>query len=167
MLPLIESEIVKRKKWLTSDEYADMLLLTQFVPGVIAVNSAFFVAKTIARNRHYPFPYTCLCAVSSILGAVLPSIVIIILIASTFAEVRDNQYVIAFMKGVRPAVVALILAAVVRMFRQAATRLHNVFSYLLLIGCAAAIVGLKINPIWILLCYILGAIMIGSFRRKK
>lgn len=106
MIPLIQREVVDEQHWLEEDEFLNMIALAQAAPGVIAVNSAIFIGYRIAGWRGL---------VASVLGAVLPSFVIILLIAMAFRNIRDIPAVEAVMKGVRPAVVGLLAAAVVRM----------------------------------------------------
>lgn len=106
MIPLIQREVVDEQHWLEEDEFLNMIALAQAAPGVIAVNSAIFIGYRIAGWRGL---------IASVLGAVLPSFVIILLIAMAFRNIRDIPAVEAVMKGVRPAVVGLLAAAVVRM----------------------------------------------------
>jgi len=109
MLPLIEKEVVDHHHWIDGKEFMNMIALAQAAPGLIAVNSAIFIGKKI-----YGWKGVTAC----ILGAVLPSIVIILLIAMFFKEIKDNPTVEAIFKGVRPAVVALIAATVIRLARR-------------------------------------------------
>lgn len=109
MIPLIQREIVDNKQWIDEDEFLNMIALAQAAPGVIAVNSAIFIGWKI---------YGWKGIVATVLGAVLPSFVIILLVAMLFKEIQHNPTVEAIFKGVRPAVVALIAAAVIRMAKN-------------------------------------------------
>jgi len=109
MLPLIEKEVVDRHHWIDSKEFINMIALAQAAPGLIAVNSAIFIGKKIYGWRG---------VIACILGAILPSIVIILLIAMFFKEIKDNPTVEAIFRGIRPAVVALIAATVVKLARK-------------------------------------------------
>lgn len=106
MIPLIQREIVDEQHWLEEEEFLNMIALAQAAPGVIAVNSAIFLGYRLAGWRGL---------ILSVLGAVLPSFVIILLIAMAFRNIREIPEVEAVMKGVRPAVVGLLAAAVIRM----------------------------------------------------
>lgn len=109
MIPLISSEITKGNKWnLTEEEFLDLLTLAQSAPGPIALNVAVFIGY---KNRGYAG------AVASALGIVIPSFVIILLIALFFADIRHNPIVDAAFKGMRPAVVALIVVPVLTLAR--------------------------------------------------
>lgn len=106
MIPLIQREVVDNQHWLEEEEFMNMIALAQAAPGVIAVNSAIFLGYRLAGWRGL---------ISSVLGAVLPSFVIILLIAMAFRNIREIPQVEAIMKGMRPAVVGLLAAAVIRM----------------------------------------------------
>lgn len=106
MIPLIQREIVDEQHWLEEEEFLNMIALAQAAPGVIAVNSAIFLGYRLAGWRGL---------ILSVLGAVLPSFVIILLIAMAFRNIREIPEVEAVMKGVRPAVVGMLAAAVIRM----------------------------------------------------
>lgn len=110
MLPLIEREIVDKKSWIEKEEYLDMIALAQSSPGPIAVNTSVFVGYKIGGG---------LGVLATTLGAVLPSFLIILLVASFFVGLQDNPIVERVFKGIRPAVVALIAAPVIRMGKDA------------------------------------------------
>lgn len=109
MLPFIEEEVVNKHHWLDGEEFVNMIALAQAAPGLIAVNSAIFIGHRIAGWKG---------TVACVLGAVLPSFIIILLIAMFFKEIKDNPTVEAIFKGVRPAVVALIAATVIRLAKR-------------------------------------------------
>lgn len=106
MLPLIQREVVDEKHWIEEEEFLNMIALAQAAPGVIAVNSAIFIGYRIDGWKGL---------IASVIGAVLPSFLIILLIAMVFRNIRQYPDVEAVMKGMRPAVVGLLAAAVVRM----------------------------------------------------
>lgn len=110
MLPLIEREIVDKKSWIEKEEYLDMIALAQSSPGPIAVNTSVFVGYKIGR---VPGIF------ATTLGAVLPSFLIILVVASFFVGIQNNIIVEKIFKGIRPAVVALIAAPVIRMGKDA------------------------------------------------
>ncbi|MCQ2346209.1 MAG: chromate transporter [Paludibacteraceae bacterium] len=109
MLPLIQHEVVDKRHWIEEEEFLNMIALAQAAPGLIAVNSAIFIGHRIAGWKG---------VIATILGAALPSIVIILLIAIYFQQFKNLPTIEAIFKGIRPAVVALIAAAVIRMARK-------------------------------------------------
>ncbi|MHB1125871.1 MAG: chromate transporter [Bacillota bacterium] len=135
MVPLIEQDIVERHEWLTGEEFVDMLALAQSAPGVLAVNTAIIVGYRIAGVAG---------SASALLGAVLPSLVVIILVASVLLRFQENRYVLAFMKGTRPAVVALLVLAAYTIGKKAVSGFRGAA-----LGVAAilAVLVLRIHPI--------------------
>ena len=101
MIPLIEREVIEKRRWINRKDFLDMLVLAQSTPGPIAVNTAVFVGYKTAG---------VVGAVATALGTVLPSFIVILLLALFFVQVRDNRYVDAAFRAMRPAVVALIVA---------------------------------------------------------
>ena len=108
MLPLIERELITKRKWIEQKEFLDLLTLAQSVPGPIAVNTSVFVGYKVRGLRG---------AAAALLGTVTPSFVIILAIAIFFAGIRQNPVVDAAFKGMRPAVVALIIGPVLTLSR--------------------------------------------------
>jgi len=139
MLPLIEEAIVRKKRWMESDQFLDMIAISQSAPGVIAINSAVSVGYRIAG-----FPG----ALVATFGAALPSFLIIILIAVFFSNFRENPYIEAFFRGVGPAVTVLLVLAAVNMGKKAVFDRAGI----LMIGVGlAAIIGFGVHPIWAIL----------------
>lgn len=101
MIPLMQREVIEKHKWINEKDFLDMLVLAQSTPGPIAVNTAVFVGYKTAG---------VLGAIMATLGTILPSFIIILLLAIFFTEIRDNRYVDAAFRAMRPAVVALIVA---------------------------------------------------------
>ena len=121
MLPLIERELITKRKWIEQKEFLDLLTLVGYkVRGLRG-------------------------AAAALLGTVTPSFVIILVIAIFFAGIRQNPVVDAAFKGMRPAVVALIIGPVLTLSRG----MH--WTMLVVIAASAlAIWWLDWSPIWIL-----------------
>lgn len=105
MLPLLEREVVYNQKWISPEEFLNILGIAQAAPGAVAINSGIFLGFKIAR-----FPG----AIVATLGLVLPAFLVILIIASFFTQFRQNLLVQQFFRGVGPAVAALIFLAVFR-----------------------------------------------------
>lgn len=112
MLPLIEAEIVDKRKWLDRDDFIDLFAVTQSLPGVFAVNISIFIGYRLKGNVGAIF-----CA----LGTILPSFSVILLVAMFFVQLRENPIVIRIFNGIRPAVVAMIAAPVISTWRKMST----------------------------------------------
>lgn len=156
MLPLIQREVVERKRWIDEEEFLNMIALAQAAPGLIAVNSAVFIGWRVGGWKG-------VCG--AVLGAVLPSFLIILAIAMVFQEWKELPAVEAIFKGIRPAVVALIAAPLVKMARSAIQSSRSAIqgsrssiraALPLLISLAAALLIwlLHVNPVWVILATI-------------
>ena len=154
MLPLIEQEMTSRG-WLSLEEVRDIIVLAQSAPGIIAVNMAVYAGHKIRGAKG---------SVAAAFGAVLPSLIIILLIAMFFTEFRDNGIVRRFFQGVRPAAVALILAAGVRM---AAAGCRQWWTWAITLASLLAVAFLKVSPIWIILATIAVASGVSVLNQKK
>jgi len=150
MLPLIEREVVDRKKWMDGEEFVDLIAIAQSAPGVLAVNAAVSVGYRLAG-----FPG----AVVATIGAVFFSFFIIILIAAFLVNFQDNPYIHNFFTGVAPAVTMLLLAAAINIGKKAVK--DKAGPVLIVLGLAG-ILWLGIHPIWA----ILAAGIFGAFYYK-
>ncbi len=143
MLALVEQAVVRQKKWIDEDEFWKMITIVQSLPGVFAVNTALYVGYRIAGKAG---------AAVSFLGAVLPSLIIIGAISTCFQEFRENETVMKIFAGIRPCVVALILAPSVKMFIK--SKLSWKFLPIPIL-VAAAVVFLKMSPVYIIMATII------------
>ncbi len=153
MLPIIQKEVVDNKKWLKDDEFMDSIAVTNSLPGPLAINSATFVGYKTAGIPG---------AVVAALGAVLPSFMIILVIAMFFGNFADNAVVEQIFAGVRPAVVALIVYALVKLTKSVGINKIN-----MIIAIAALILILVANMHPILVIIMAGLAGLLIFNRKE
>ena len=139
MLPIIQKEVVEKKKWIDETEFLDMVAISQSAPGPLAVNIIAFVGQKMNG---------IIGLIVSTLGSVLPSFIIIILVASVFIGIENSPIVQRIFQGIRPAVVALIAVPVISMGKTAKVNKRN-FIIPLLAAVFVAIFG--ITPIYIIL----------------
>ncbi len=151
MIPLVQKEVVNNKKWIGEDEFLDALAVAQSTPGVLAVNIAIFVGYKLRKWKG---------SVVALLGAVLPSFIIILLIAMYFSDIQDNPIVDRIFKGIRPAVVALIAVPVFNTAKQAKINIRTVWIPII---CALLIWLLGVSPVFIVLGAIIGGIAYKKF----
>lgn len=153
MIPLIEAEIIDRRKWLARDEFLELLTLAQSAPGPIAINTSVFIGYKVRGIRG---------AAASALGAVMPSFLIILVIAIFFAEARHNVVVDAAFKGMRPAVVALIVVPTLSLARGMHPALIGV-----VILSALAVWWFGFSPIYLLIAGAAAGILWTTRIRKE
>ena len=106
MISIIEKEIVDKHKWLGREEFLDQLAVAQSLPGILAVNISVAVGDRLRGMKG---------SVCAALGTILPSFLIILAIAVFLTPdmIKNNETVSKIFKGIRPAVVALIVAPVI------------------------------------------------------
>lgn len=112
MISIIEREIVDRHKWLAREEFLDLLAVAQSLPGILAVNISVAVGDKLRGLRG---------SIVAALGTILPSFLIILTIAIFLTPdlIKTNDTVSRIFMGIRPAVVALIIAPVITSARAA------------------------------------------------
>lgn len=105
MISIIQREIVERHKWIELNEFLDLLAVAQSMPGILAVNISVVIGDRLKGVKG---------SVCAALGAILPSFLMILAIAIflTPETIKNNEVVSRIFKGIRPAVVALIIAPV-------------------------------------------------------
>ncbi|MCK8825237.1 chromate transporter [Fuchsiella alkaliacetigena] len=119
MLPLIQDAFTIKNQWLTEEEFVDIIAIVQSMPGTIAINTSVFVGYKVLGVPG---------VIVSVLGAALPSFIIISIIAYFFSQFRDLAIMESVLKGARPAVVALILMPAFRIGKRVIkTKRHIIF----------------------------------------
>lgn len=155
MIPLIESEVVTRRKWIDPEDFLDLLAVSQSVPGVFAVNFAVFIGYKLKGVRG---------SVATALGTILPSFCIILAIAIVFTNFKDNPIVERIFKGIRPATVALIATPVFNLAKSARLTIYTVW---IPIVSALLIWLLGFSPIWVIVIAGAGGYLWGRYGRRK
>ena len=112
MISIIEKEIVDKHRWIGRDEFLDLLAVAQALPGILAVNISVAVGDRLRGMRG---------SVCAALGTILPSFMIILVIAIFLTPdlIKNNPIISSIFKGIRPAVVALIVAPVISSAKSA------------------------------------------------
>ena len=152
MIGLLE-ERMTRRGWLDSEEILDCIAVTQTLPGVIAVNMSLYVGYRLKGIKG---------ALVSVFGMVLPSFVIIILIAMFMENFGDNRYIQGALKGIRIATLGLILSAAVKLAAKTydkvkGSKADSAFS-ILLFGVSFLLISfMGIDAVWV----ILGGMILG------
>ena len=121
MLPILQREVVDKRQWATQEELMDYFAIGQCTPGIIAVNTATF----IGYNRK-----GVLGAIFATLGVVAPSVVIITVIAAFIRNFQHIEAVQWAFEGIRAAVVALILSAVIKLGKKSLVDVATVVIFL-------------------------------------
>jgi chromate transporter len=154
MLPIVEKELVEKNKWSTEEEVLDSYALAQSIPGVIAVNTSALLG--IKGKGFWG-------AVAASLGVISPSVVIIIIISIFFSRFREIAAVANAFRGIRIAVLALLILSIYNMVRRS---VKDIWGIILLIVSFVCVMFFSISPIYV----IIGAAIISIFiydRKEK
>ncbi|MDY6826960.1 MAG: chromate transporter [Bacillota bacterium] len=118
MLPIFQREVVEKQHWVDEQTFSDFLIITQSMPGQIALNTAIQIGIRIRGN---------LGGLVAAFGVTAPSVIILLLIAAYFYPLlENNEYVQAIFYGLRPAVVALITATALKMGKEILSGLNGI-----------------------------------------
>ncbi len=141
MIPLIQFELVEHYAWLTSTEFTNMVAVSQMTPGPIGINCATYAGYLASGN--------VFGAALATFALVLPSFVIMMLVARMLQRFKNNPYIEAAMSGLRPTIVGLIAAAALLLVNEETfgPNCADWVSWLLFAVAFAATKWLKVHPI--------------------
>lgn len=145
MIPLIHREMVEKRAWIEDREIVDVLALAQSVPGAIAINAATLIGKRLAGNRG---------GLVATAGVILPSFLVITIIAAFFGHFQDEPVVKAAFLGIRPAVAALMVMAV---WKVGKSSIRDALGWIIAVMTFALVAFLSVPAVYA----ILGAAVLG------
>lgn len=154
MLPLLQEELVSRRKWLTNEQLMDYYSIGQSTPGIIAVNVATFTGYNYAG---------ILGAITATLALITAPLIVILCLANMLVLYVDNPYIIKAFMGIRIVVVALIAEAVCRLWSSSIKQRKDIVVFAAALGMAVA--GVSVVMIMALFCGI--GLIIGWKRGWK
>lgn len=153
MVPIIQREVIERRGWIDREEFIELLTLAQSAPGPIALNTSVFVGY---KMRGYAG------ALAALLGVVVPAFTVILIVAIYFAQFRENIYVNAAFKGMRPAVVALIVAPVISLSKG-----MGAWKYLIAALTAVVVWYGGLSPIWLIVVAAVAGVLLELYNGHK
>jgi len=156
MISIIEREIVDKRKWIEREEFLDLLAVAQSLPGILAVNIAATVGDKIRGGKG--------SAVAA-LGTILPSFLIILAIAIFLTPefIKGNHIVSSIFMGIRPAVVALIIAPVITSAKAAGLTWKSIWIPAFVALMISLDLGIVSNPILYIVLGAVGGIIYSRF----
>jgi len=155
MIPLIQKEVAEERKWITDEDILDIVAIAESTPGPIAINTATFVGYKVSGFFG---------ALLATLGVVLPSFVIISAISYIIEQFQNLQVVQFAFNGIRVGVLALVIKALVSMYKQCSKDLTSI---IIAIFAFAAVAFLKISTVYVLIiCASIGVIMSTVAKNK-
>ena len=156
ILSVAENEFVRRRQWITQQDFLDMMALSQTVPGIIACNGAIYIGSRVAG---FPGALAALC------GTVVPPVVAILLLASGMSMLPTDSPVIdgAFL-GVNSCIVGMIVATAWRLGRKSMT---GWFEIVMAVALVIGMVVFEVNPGWLMVMSIPCGIAYVWWRRRR
>lgn len=156
MVSVISSEVVDRRGWLTEKEMGDVVIIAESTPGAIAVNTATYVGYKQAG---------VLGSILATLGAVVPSLAIISVIYVFFDIFKENVYIAAAFRGIRSAVIVLLVSAFIKLFRPMRKTWVTISVAVAVFLCT---LFLDVNSFWYILAGgVVGAVTFAIISAKK
>lgn len=121
MIPLIQKDVVEKKKWIKDGELLDILAVSESTPGPIAVNAATFVGFRVAGVWG---------AIIATLGLAIPSFIIIFLLSLIYKKALEVPVILAMFKGIRVAVICLLINAIIKIKKAIPTNKVSITIFL-------------------------------------
>lgn len=154
MIPLLQAELVEKRKWISESDLMDYFSIGQCTPGIIAVNVATFCGYKMKAKTG---------AVIATFGIIVPSMILIILIASVLHNFLDNPYVIHAFVGVRIVVVALIAETLISFWKKGIRDKTGIAVFLVSTGL---LIGLGVSPAVIVLLAVAFGLILQKWGRR-
>lgn len=165
MISMIQGEVVTRHEWLSSNEFTDIIAISQMTPGPIGINSATYVGYSAVVNAGYSHAVGILGSTIATVSVVLPSFILMVLISKFFLKYQKHPIITSVFEGLRPGVVGLLAAAALVLMNGENFGTYNwqiLTSIVLFAGTFIASHRYKVNPILlIVICGIIGYVTFG------
>ena len=165
MISMIQGEVVTRHEWLSSNEFTDIIAISQMTPGPIGINSATYVGYSAVVNAGYSHAVGILGSTIATVSVVLPSFILMVLISKFFLKYQKHPIIASVVEGLRPGVVGLLAAAALVLMNGENFGTYNwqiLTSIILFAGTFIASYRYKVNPILlIVICGIIGYVTFG------
>jgi len=155
MLPMLTEELSVKRQWVSRDELIDYFAIGQCTPGIIAVNVATFVGYK---------KQSVIGAVCATLGMIIPSILVITVLALFFSNFADAPSVKKAFSGINIAVAALLTKVVVTFIKKA---VHNVFHALITVAAFTAVVFFRVHTVWIIAAGLVMGLSVYLYELRK
>ena len=155
MMPMMQAELIEKRKWITDEELIDYYAVGQSTPGIVAVNVATFVGYK---------QMGIIGGIFATLGMVTPSLVIIMILAGLINSINDYPVVKKALKGINVAVAALLTSTIINFMKKTIKKFTN--AIFMLISFLLVFV-LKLPSFWIILFALLIGVVLTYKEKKK
>ena len=155
MMPMMQSELIEKRKWITDEELIDYYAVGQSTPGIVAVNVATFVGYK---------QMGIIGGIFATLGMVTPSLVIIMILASLINSINDFPIIQKALKGINVAVAALLTSTIINFMKKTIKKFSN--AIFMMISFLLVFV-FKLPSFWIILFALLIGVVLTYKEKKK
>lgn len=155
MMPMMQSELIEKRKWITDEELIDYYAVGQSTPGIVAVNVATFVGYK---------QMGIIGGIFATLGMVSPSLVIIMILASLINSINDFPIIQKALKGINVAVAALLTSTIINFMKKTIKKFTN--AIFMMISFLLVFV-FKLPSFWIILFALLIGVVLTYKEKKK
>lgn len=155
MMPMMQAELIEKRKWITDEELIDYYAVGQSTPGIVAVNVATFVGYK---------QMGIIGGIFATLGMVTPSLVIIMILASLINSINDFPIIQKALKGINVAVAALLTSTIINFMKKTIKKFTN--AIFMMISFLLVFV-FKLPSFWIILFALLIGVVLTYKEKKK
>ncbi|MBQ6502069.1 MAG: chromate transporter [Mogibacterium sp.] len=155
MLPLLQNTLINEKKWFTKEEFMDIVAVCQSLPGVVAINMATYVGY---KKKGL------IGSIVSTFGVVIPSFIMILIIAKFITSLGDNGVLMGAMAGLRAAALGMVAVAMIQLTPAA---IKNKWALLAAVAAFVLIAVLRINTAYVILMFAVLGIAVTFARGRK
>ena len=152
MIPIIEEEVSKKRKWISEMEILDVIAISESTPGPIAVNTATYVGYKVGG---------ILGSIFATLGLAIPSFVIIFVISFFYKDFMQWKVIAAMFKGLKVGVILLLINALFKLKKGVKTNLLGIILFVIALSASLVFSIININFKYLFLCLILLGIVVG------
>ena len=152
MIPIIEEEVAKKRKWVSDIEILDIIAISESTPGPIAVNTATYVGYKVSG---------ILGSIFATLGLAIPSFVIIFVISFFYKDFMQWKPMIAIFRGLKVGVILLLISALFKLKKGVKVNFISVLLFVLALCAMLAFTIFNVNFKYLSLCLILLGIIVG------
>ena len=152
MIPIIEEEVTKKRKWISEMEILDILAISETTPGPIAVNTATYVGYKVGG---------ILGSIFATLGLAIPSFIIIFVISFFYKDFMQWKVVAAMFKGLKVGVILLLVSALFKLKKGVKVNVVGVILFVVALSAMLVFSIININFKYLSLCLILLGIVVG------
>ena len=152
MIPIIEEEVTKKRRWISEMEILDVIAISESTPGPIAVNTATYVGYKVGG---------ILGSIFATLGLAIPSFVIIFVISFFYKDFMQWKVIAAMFKGLKVGVILLLINALFKLKKGVKTNLLGIILFVIALSASLVFSIININFRYLSLCLILLGIVVG------